>query len=82
MTNLTQPTPTPAPGSDAARKAGCTCPFLTWSRRGVSRYKVDGKWTPWIDSNCPVHGEGEDDDPLPDLTMRPRTAPRPQDGRE
>jgi len=63
--------PVPAPGSDAARKAGCTCPVMQSAPNGVSRYRICGKWTHWIDFDCPLHGASAD--PLPDLHMRPRT---------
>lgn len=53
----------PAPGSDAAIRAGCTC------------YVADiGNFEPhlvWDTDGCPVHDPRHD--PLPDLTMRPRT---------
>ena len=45
----------PNPGSDAAIKMGCTCPFLD---------KCHGKGGDpfgnfWIDLNCPIHGDKE-----------------------
>ena len=62
----------PAPGSDAAIKAGCTCPAeQNAGGRGVPcKWDSAGNETTrayWITNNCPVH------DPLSDLHMRPRT---------
>jgi len=67
----------PAPGSDAARKAGCTCsiPFVscggtysfTYRIDAVTYYYIGDRKVYFVAVNCPVH------DPLPDMTMRPRT---------
>jgi len=47
-------TTTPSPGSQEAKKLGCTCPVLDNNcGRGF------GYPTPmyWIDNNCPIHGD-------------------------
>ena len=68
----TNPAPVPPPGSDAAIKAGCTCPVLENAHGEGFSVTCDSDYCEisrayYIKRNCPVH------DPLPDLTMRPRT---------
>lgn len=50
----------PAPGSDEALDAGCTCPVLdnchgrgfTWGEGREPKF--------WISGDCPLHGRKED----------------------
>lgn len=64
------PAPVPPPGSDAAIRAGCTCPVLDNAHgAGIG----GGLW--WIDSECPLHGADgywQLDAELSDMHMRPR----------
>lgn len=47
--------PVPAPGSDAALDAGCTCPVVD---NGHGRCPLpDGNW--WVAAGCPVHAPGD-----------------------
>lgn len=46
------------PGSDAAIKAGCTCPVLDNGHgRGVGGNGEKYGW--WITEGCPLHGKEE-----------------------
>ena len=66
----------PAPGSDAAIKAGCTCPVMANAHgEGFSvTYDSDDSETSrayYVRRFCPVHDPRLDS--LDNLTMRPRT---------
>lgn len=46
----------PNPGSNDARRAGCTCPVMDNNH---------GMWKPWqggwlIEPDCPIHGDGRE----------------------
>lgn len=47
------PTPWKAPGSAAAREAGCTCPVMD-NEHGLGAY-ADGR-AYFINVQCPIHG--------------------------
>lgn len=47
----------PNPGSDAARKQGCTCAVLDNNYGRFPPYPPDG-W--WITQGCPVHANPAD----------------------
>ena len=66
----------PAPGSDEAIKAGCTCSAAdNYNGEGFSAtYNSAGREISrayYIRRGCPVHDQRPD--PLSDPTMRPRT---------
>lgn len=50
----------PSPGSDEARKLGCTCPVLD-NNHGAGCGRKDDNGSPlfWINEACPVHGKDE-----------------------
>jgi len=49
MSQVTSP-----PGSDAAVKAGCTCPVLD-NGRGRGMWSKPGEPVFWISGDCPMH---------------------------
>ena len=48
---------TPNPGSDAAIKAGCTCPVMD-NGHGRGAYGMAGQY--WITEGCPLHNTRKD----------------------
>lgn len=72
--------PVPAPGSDAALDAGCTCPVVdNHYGRGYYMISVNSRHFV-VNFDCPLHGASAD--PLPDLHMRPRTDAAEGGGKE
>lgn len=49
----------PRPGSEEAQKAGCTCPIIDNSY-GKGYFGDGEKHGWWVSSDCPLHGEYDD----------------------
>ena len=49
---------TPAPGSDAAVAAGCTCPLLDNAHGAGCGSGEDGTTLYWRTAGCPLHDAG------------------------
>jgi hypothetical protein len=48
----------PPPGSEEAKKKGCTCPVLDNNNgRGVSDPKTGDGARYWISATCPIHAK-------------------------
>ena len=47
---------TPPPGSDEARKIGCTCPVMD-NHHGARIPTELGFPNYWVNEDCPVHGK-------------------------
>lgn len=55
-------TPIPNPGSDEALAMGCLCPVMDNRRgRGSGYVDLDGNPLWWINGDCPVHVEQEEE---------------------